>query len=537
MKKSPTSDGPSKRKSTDEDQRTLAEVPREGAAVGEGEVEDEPDPTLAHAQERKGDVYDRFSRRRKYAIVGIVAYSALLAPFASSSFLPSIPTISNDLSCSGDVINYTVAIYLVTIGVAPLAWAPYARFYGRKPIYLVSLPLFCVGSMGVALSQSLVQLIVTRILQGIGASSVLSVGAGSIGDIYRPTERGRAMGLMYGGALFGPALAPLVAGLLTQYVANGYGWRAMQWLLCAMGGLAAGLVLFLLPETAHSRGVVAELEKRKREGKRSRFVWVWLDPIKPVWLLRYKNVLVISIVSSVVLETTYAILVPLTYTIGPRYSITSVAVLGLLYLAPGVGNLIGSRVAGIQSDQAVKHSLRLRNGIFHPEDRLRATLIGSGIILPVTVLAYGIVVQFWMGPGGLAVALILIAASGFGLMTILAICNTYLVDSMQTRSTEVIAINNCLRYVACAASSSYCLPLTNAIGVAPMNAISSVLAWIGFALIAWTIRDGSKWREDQERKEGVKMMVEEGVKIENEGKGDRETEKEGNAEPEKKEEV
>ncbi|KZO96853.1 MFS general substrate transporter, partial [Calocera viscosa TUFC12733] len=452
------------------------------------------------------DVYDRFSKRRKYMIVGIVAYSALLGPFASSSFLPSIPTIADDLHCSGAVVNYTVAIYLVTIGVAPLAWAPYARFYGRKLVYLVSLPLFCVGSLGVALSGSLVGLIVTRILQGIGASSVLSVGAGSIGDIYRPTERGRAMGLMYGGALFGPALAPLVAGLLTEYVPNGYGWRAMQWLLCAMGGLAFTFIVLFLPETAHARGVVAEMEKRRREGKQTRFVWVWLDPIKPVWLLRYGNVLTISIVSSVVLETTYAILVPLTYTIGPRYSITSVAILGLLYLAPGVGNLIGSRVAGVQSDRAVKHSLKVRNGVFRPEDRLRATLFGAGVVLPVSVLAYGICVQFWQGAGGLAVSLILIAASGFGLMTILAICNTYLVDAMQTRSTEVIAINNCLRYIACAASSAYCLPLTDAIGVAPMNAISAVLAWIGFGLIVWTIRDGSRWREKEEKREGVKMM-------------------------------
>ena len=67
----------------------------------------------------------------------------------------------------------------------------------------------------------------------MGASSVLSVGAGSIGDIYRPTERGRAMGLYLvvreityistlldltsiQGSQLGPPLAPVVSGLMTQ---------------------------------------------------------------------------------------------------------------------------------------------------------------------------------------------------------------------------------------------------------------------------------------------------------------------------------
>lgn len=49
---------------------------------------------------------------------------------------------------------------------------------GRRPIYLLSLPIFALGSLGVALSNSLAALIVTRIIQGAGSSAVLSVGAG-----------------------------------------------------------------------------------------------------------------------------------------------------------------------------------------------------------------------------------------------------------------------------------------------------------------------------------------------------------------------
>jgi MFS family permease len=61
-----------------------------------------------------------------------------------------------------------VCIFIVTIGIAPLIWSPLAGFYGRRPIYLASMPIMVFGSVGVALSQTVGQVIGTRILQGIG---------------------------------------------------------------------------------------------------------------------------------------------------------------------------------------------------------------------------------------------------------------------------------------------------------------------------------------------------------------------------------
>jgi MFS family permease len=90
-----------------------------------------------------------------------------------------------DLHTTAAVINYTVAIFLVTIGMAPLVWSPLSGFYGRRPIYLASMPIHVIASIGVARSNTVGAIIGTRILQGIGGSCVLAVGAGSIGDIYR----------------------------------------------------------------------------------------------------------------------------------------------------------------------------------------------------------------------------------------------------------------------------------------------------------------------------------------------------------------
>lgn len=69
---------------------------------------------------------------------------------------------------------------------------------GRRPIYLSSLPLLCIGSLAVGLARSIPELMVARVLQGLGSSVGLSVGAAVIGDIYKLDERGTAMGVFFG---------------------------------------------------------------------------------------------------------------------------------------------------------------------------------------------------------------------------------------------------------------------------------------------------------------------------------------------------
>ena len=81
-------------------------------------------------------------------------------------------------------------------------------------MYSVTLLLCAITSLGVAFSQTIPQLFITRVLQSLGASPGITVGAGVIGDIYRLEERGTAMGVFFGAILLGPALAPLVGGNL-----------------------------------------------------------------------------------------------------------------------------------------------------------------------------------------------------------------------------------------------------------------------------------------------------------------------------------
>lgn len=73
--------------------------------------------------------------------------------------------------------------------------------------------------------------------------------------------------------------------------------------------------------------------------------------------------------------------------------------------------------------------------------------------------------------------------------------NTYCVDTFPTRSAEVIAVNNSLRYLLSAAASAFVLPLIDSLGVGWTNTFSAALCWVGFILVLLTIRYGEKWRE------------------------------------------
>lgn len=68
---------------------------------------------------------------------------------------------------------------------------------GRRTVYLFSLPLLFIGSVGVALANNIPELMTWRFVQAFGAAPGLSVGAGVIGDIYRLEERGSAMGIFF----------------------------------------------------------------------------------------------------------------------------------------------------------------------------------------------------------------------------------------------------------------------------------------------------------------------------------------------------
>ncbi|KAI0738042.1 MFS general substrate transporter [Daedaleopsis nitida] len=429
-------------------------------------------------------IYQRFSPSRKRFIVSLIAWAAVIPFLASGSFIPSIPEIARELETTGKVISLAVSVSLVTAGVGSLTWATYSGTYGRRAVYLRSLPCLCIGSLGVANSHGVPTLMFWRVVQAFGSSAGMSVGAGVIGDIYRLEERGQAMGIFFGASLFGPAIAPLCGGIATHYAS----WRHAQWALFVMGLFALVPVALWLPETLDP--AVLDKNKDKRKG----ITFFQINPFRSLELLRSPNIMIVTLAGTATLLTDFVLMVPLAYTIGKQYNIDNEALIGAFFLPAGLGNIIGAPLAGRIADRTVVQWRKRRGGVWVPEDRLRAALWGAGCFVPLSVLLTGLTIKYVPGTPGIVLNLCWMFMNGIGVDITLTPSSSYFVDILHSRSAETMAASGSFRTLVIAFTTAGLLPLIDTIGVAATDTIFAIIAWIGFGLILLTIRYGDRMR-------------------------------------------
>lgn len=74
------------------------------------------------------------------------------------------------------------------VGTVPILWSAFSEIYGRKKIYIMSFSLFAVSQIACAVSTNGAMFVIFRIVGAAGSSSALSIGGGTLADIYEPHE-------------------------------------------------------------------------------------------------------------------------------------------------------------------------------------------------------------------------------------------------------------------------------------------------------------------------------------------------------------
>ena len=108
-----------------------------------------------------------------------------------------------------------------------------SEMYGRMPIYNACNVLFIVFNIACALSNSMGMLIAFRLLAGCAGASPLTLGAGTIADMFPTQERAGAMAIYSMGPLLGPIIGPVCGGFLVENMS----WRWVFWILAIFGGV------------------------------------------------------------------------------------------------------------------------------------------------------------------------------------------------------------------------------------------------------------------------------------------------------------
>jgi EmrB/QacA subfamily drug resistance transporter len=187
------------------------------------------------------------SVRAKLEILGAVLLGMFLSALDQTIVGPVLPKIVSDLHGS-DVYTWAVTIYLLTSTVTVPIYGKLSDLYGRKPILMIGITLFLLGSALSGLSQEMWQLVLFRGIQGLGAGALFPIALAIIGDLFTPAERGKYQGLF--GLVFGVAFlaGPAIGGFLT----DSFSWHAIFYVNLPIGLIALAVIWRLLPNIKHA---------------------------------------------------------------------------------------------------------------------------------------------------------------------------------------------------------------------------------------------------------------------------------------------
>ncbi|EMG48582.1 DTR1 Dityrosine transporter 1 [Candida maltosa Xu316] len=452
-------------------------------------------------QQTPPEPYCALSFKRKSLIVGIVTLAGCLGPISGNIYIPILPQLEQVFSASPTTINGTVSVFMVIFAFAPLIWAPWADYGGRKMLYLISLVIFIVANILLAaVPTNIAALYILRIFQALGASSVISVGAGTVTDIIEPKHRAKAISIF----MWGPQLGPVLGPILSIIAANG-DWRWIFGFLALFGGLVYLIILFFLPETL--RYLVGNCDCYngtsilvKPKLKQKKIVDGFPVPPKPsfktYWnLIKYKPVLICSVNGGLLFATFYGLSITFSRVLRTQYSFTN-AQISASYICPGASLIIGSTIGGWLSDRLRAEMIRKHPGKYVPEHRFSIQIFGLAISMA------GIIGYAWTVDKHTHVAAVFVFTflAGFGMTWVFVANTTYLTECSTGSPASNVAIGNFARNIAATICTAIIDPLIEKMGFGWCLTGLGLTDLFGILFVIILLKYGPKWRREHEAK-------------------------------------
>ncbi len=177
-------------------------------------------------------------------MIVLLALLSAFIPLSIDLYLPALPQMSKKLGTSVALVNLTLIVFFVFYAICMLLWGPLSDKYGRKRILRIGLAIFCLGSIGCALSSNIYQLILFRGLQAIGGSGATSVSMAIIKDMYAGKQRETVLAIVQAMIILAPVVAPILGAQILRFTT----WHGIFWTLAGIGFCALFLSI-LLEET------------------------------------------------------------------------------------------------------------------------------------------------------------------------------------------------------------------------------------------------------------------------------------------------
>ncbi|KAF5694881.1 quinidine resistance 1 [Fusarium denticulatum] len=182
---------------------------------------------MSAIQDEAFSVYGLWSKRLTIVSVSLFA---LLGTMSTSMYYPALPTVASDLGVSITDVNLSVTTFMILQGIAPTFVGSFSDSSGRRLAYIACFSIFLAANIALALQNTYSGLLALRCVQSAGAGGLIPLASGVIADIVEPAERGLYMTWATVAPVLGPALAPVLGGVLTRYL-DSLSWMAFHLLV------------------------------------------------------------------------------------------------------------------------------------------------------------------------------------------------------------------------------------------------------------------------------------------------------------------
>jgi len=194
---------------------------------------------------------DKESKQTRLAAAVVAGMASFLAPFMGNSVNIALPSIGREFSTDAVTLGWVATAYLLAAAVFLVPFGRLADIFGRKKIFVWGILTYTLSSLLSALSPSILALIFSRIIQGIGGAMIFGTGVAILTSVFPPGERGKALGINTAATYLGLSLGPVLGGLITQHL----GWRSIFFVNIPLGLLVIVVVFWKLKgEWAEARG-------------------------------------------------------------------------------------------------------------------------------------------------------------------------------------------------------------------------------------------------------------------------------------------
>ena len=183
---------------------------------------------------------------RKWWTLGAMCFALFMVMLDNTVVNVALPSIQQDLGASISGLEWTVNGYTLSFAVLLATGGRLGDIFGRRRMFIIGVVIFAASSATAGLAPDATSLVVSRVVQGVGAALMMPGTLSIITDAFPAHERGKAMGTWAGVSALALAVGPVLGGFLTEHVS----WRAIFYLNIPV---AIGAVLATLFAVRESR--------------------------------------------------------------------------------------------------------------------------------------------------------------------------------------------------------------------------------------------------------------------------------------------